>query len=117
MIRAALLAALFCLVAIGAEAQQLSPLDRRVTLHARDIALRDALDRIAIQASVRLSYSGDNLPLDRRVSVARDTALLSDVLMDLVRPYAVRALAVADDHVVLRSEERRVGKECRSRWS
>ena len=101
MTRAALLAALFCFVAVGAEAQQSSPLDRRVTLHARDIALRDALDRIAIQAGVRLSYSGDNLPLDRRVSVARDTALLAEVLMDLVRAYAVRALAVADDHVVL----------------
>lgn len=101
MIRAALLAALCCLVAFGAEAQESSPLDRRVTLHARDIALRDALDRIALQAGVRLSYSGDNLPLDRRVSVARDTALLSDVLTELVRGYAVRALAVADDHVVL----------------
>jgi outer membrane receptor protein involved in Fe transport len=101
MIRAALLAALFSFVAIGAEAQESSPLDRRVTLHVRDIALRDALDRVALQAGVRLSYSGDNLPLDRRVSVSRDSALLSDVLMDLVRPYAVRALAVADDHVAL----------------
>lgn len=101
MIRAALLAALFCFVAAGAEAQESSPLDRRVTLHVRDIALRDALDRIALNAHVRLSYSGDHLPLDRRVSIARDTAPLSDVLMDLVRPYAVRALAVADDHVVL----------------
>ena len=26
-------------------------------------------------------------------------------------------LHVHDDHIVLRSEERRVGKECRSRWS
>lgn len=101
MIRAALLAALFCFGASGAEAQESSPLDRRVTLHVRDIALRDALDRIALTAHVRLSYSGDYLPLDRRVSIARDTASLSDVLMDLVRPYAVRALAVGDDHVVL----------------
>lgn len=101
MIRAALLAALFCLVATGVEGQDPSPLDRRVSLHARDIALRDALDRLALQAGVRLSYSGDNLPLERRVSVARDSALLSDALMDLVRPYAVRALAVAADHVVL----------------
>ena len=101
MIRAALLAALFCLGAIGVEAQESSPLARQVTLHARDIALRDALDRLALQAGVRLSYSGDNLPLDRRVSISRDSAPLSDVLMDLVRPFAVRALAVSNDHVVL----------------
>ena len=32
-------------------------------------------------------------------------------------PEAVRRLAVANSRVRMRSEERRVGKECRSRWS
>ena len=99
MTRAALVAALFCFGVIRAEAQ--SPLDRRVTLHVRDVALRDALDRIATLASVRLSYSGDNLPLDRRVSVSRDTTRLEELLGELVRPFAVAPVAVASDHVVL----------------
>ena len=95
----ALVAALVCVVATSAGAQSL--LERRVTVHARDIALRDALDRISLAAAVKLSYSGDNLPLDRLVSVARDTAPVLDVLGDLVRPYGVDAVAISADLIVL----------------
>jgi iron complex outermembrane recepter protein len=79
----------------------ISPLDRRVTVHLRDVALRDALDRVAILADIRLSYSGDNLPLDRRVSIWRDSALVSDVFVELLAPHGVEARAVSTDHVVL----------------
>lgn len=99
MRRAAVLVAL-CMAATNAAAQ--SPLDRRVTIHARDIALRDALDRVALLANIRLSYSGDNLPLDRRVSVDRDTAAVSEVLGDLLKGYPIVPVTVAADHVVLR---------------
>ncbi|MGH7677333.1 MAG: TonB-dependent receptor plug domain-containing protein, partial [Gemmatimonadaceae bacterium] len=99
MRRGAALCLVLCLSAATAAAQ--SPLDRRVTLHARDIALREALDRIALLASIRLSYSGDNLPLDRRVSVDRDTALVSDVLADLLKGFPVAPVTVGNDHVVL----------------
>src|SRR6476659_6120445 len=34
-----------------------SPLDRRVSLHVRDISLPDALDRISSESTVRLSYT------------------------------------------------------------
>lgn len=100
MRRAALVAALCCIGVHRVDAQT-TALDRRVSLHVRDVALRDALDRLALQASVRLSYSGDHLPLDRRVSANRDTARLGEVLTDLVRPFAVRPVAVGADHVVL----------------
>jgi outer membrane receptor protein involved in Fe transport len=99
MKRAALFTALFCFGAARAEAQ--SPLDTRITLHARDVALRDALDRVALLAGVRLSYSGDHLPLDRRVSVSRDSARLEELLGELVRPFAVVPVAITADHVVL----------------
>lgn len=99
MKRAALLAALFCVGASRVEAQ--SPLDQLVTLHVQDVALRHALDRIALAAGVRLSYSGDDLPLDRRVSVSRERVRLAELLGDLVRPYAVEPLAVGPDHVAL----------------
>ena len=103
MRRAALLVALFLAAAGNAAAQ--SPLERKVTLHARDIALRDALDRVALLASIRLSYSGDNLPLDRRVSVDRDTSAVSEVLGDLLKGFAVAPVAVAADHIVLAPRE------------
>ena len=88
------------LLAAGDAAGQ-SPLERRVTLHVKDVALRDALDRIAVLASVRLSYSGDHLPLDRRVSVDRDTTAVAVVLGDLLHGFPVAPVAAASDHIVL----------------
>lgn len=99
MRRAALLGALFCFAATTAAAQ--SPLERRVSVRLRDVALRDALDRIALLAEIRISYSGDNLPLDRQVSLTRDTAAVSAILADLLRGYAVEPAVVSIDHVVL----------------
>ena len=110
MIRAALATALLILGAVSAGAQTLdsvgpgtsqSPLDRRISLHLRDVALREALDRIAVLADMRLSYSGDNLPLDQRVSIARDTSLVSQLLDELLGPYGVEPRLVSGDHVVL----------------
>jgi outer membrane receptor protein involved in Fe transport len=126
MSRAALFMALLCLGVFSAEAQTSSaesprpredtagtrpraesrePLQRRISIHVRDISLRDALDRVALLAGIRLSYSGENLPLDRRVSISRDTSSVADVLDDLLRPFPVQPVAVASDHVVLTPRE------------
>lgn len=112
MSRAALLVALLGLCGPSAKAQSSArvefvesgrdgPLDRRISIHLRDIALRDALDRVAIAAGIRLSYSGEILPLDRRVSLARDTSTVGDVLADVLQGFAVEPVVVAHDHVVL----------------
>ena len=111
MRRAALVTALLCLGFSTAEAQssstiaESSVLQRRISIHLRDVALRDALDRVALIAGIRLSYSGETIPLDRRVSVSRDTSSIADVLDDLLRTYSVQPLAVADDHIVLTPRE------------
>ena len=81
------------------------PLQRRISVHLRDVALRDALDRIALAARVRLSYSGENLPLDRLVSVSHDTITLGDLLDELLHAYPVQPLVVAADHIVIAPRE------------
>ena len=110
MIRAALATALLCLGFSIAEAQSsMAPppppdstvLQRRISIHLRDVALRDALDRVALIAGIRLSYSGETIPLDRRVSVSRDMAAIAAVLDDLLHAFPVQPVAVAEDHVVL----------------
>ena len=103
---AALFTALLCLGISPARAQapapvNVEPLQRRISVHLRDVSLRDALDNVAALAGIRLSYSGDNLPLDRRVSVSRDTATVADVLDELLRTFPVEPVVVANDHVVL----------------
>lgn len=78
-----------------------SPLDRVVSFHAVDIELRDALDRLAASTRLRLSYSAEALPLDRRACVSVDAAPLGDVLVALLRGAGVEPRAVGVDHVAL----------------
>ncbi|HJP59367.1 MAG TPA: TonB-dependent receptor [Gemmatimonadaceae bacterium] len=77
------------------------PLDRRVSLHVRDISLRDALDRISTESSIRLSYTTEMLPLDSRVCVSFDSIPLGNALGFLLRGTSVLPTAAGGDHVVL----------------
>jgi len=43
-----------------------APLNARVTLHAQDLSLRDAIDRVSAVAHMLIAYSSELLPLDRR---------------------------------------------------
>jgi len=77
------------------------PLDRRVSLHARDISLREALDRLAAESSVRLSYATEAVPLDSRVCASFDSLYLGEALGVLLRGTSVLPVAAGDQHVVL----------------
>jgi iron complex outermembrane receptor protein len=99
--RAAALLAVALLLWPAQDALGQSPLDRRITLRVRDVALRDALDRVAALAGIRLSYSAENVPLDRRVSIARDSTTVDAVLSDLLYGLPLQPVPVASDHVVL----------------
>jgi len=77
------------------------PLDRRISLHVRDISLRDALDRISTESSVRLSYTTETLPLDSRVCASFDSVALGSALALLLRETTVLPIAAGGDHVVL----------------
>lgn len=77
------------------------PLDRIVTVHVRDISLREALDRLAAAGRVRLSYSPEALPLDRAVCVALDSVSLGLALARLLDGVSVTPVIAAADHVVL----------------
>jgi outer membrane receptor protein involved in Fe transport len=77
------------------------PLDRRVSLHARDISLREALDRLAAESNVRLSYATEAVPLDSRVCASFDSLYLGEALAVLLRGTSVLPVAAGDQHVVL----------------
>ena len=78
-----------------------SPLNRRVSLHTRDVSLRDALDRLAADARVRLSYTTEALPLDARVCASFDSLALGDALGVLLRGMPVVPTVGGGEHVVL----------------
>jgi iron complex outermembrane receptor protein len=77
------------------------PLDRRVSLHARDISLREALDRLSAATSVRLSYETEAVPLDSRVCASFDSLYLGAALGLLLRGTSVLPVAAGGEHVVL----------------
>ncbi|HEX8244617.1 MAG TPA: TonB-dependent receptor plug domain-containing protein, partial [Longimicrobium sp.] len=75
-------------------------LDRPVALRAREITLRDALDRLSAAARVRLSYSSELLPLDRRVCVSAAGIALGDALAALVGGAGAEPVVVAGQVVL-----------------
>jgi outer membrane receptor protein involved in Fe transport len=77
------------------------PLDRPLAFSARDISLRDALDRLSAAARLRISYSAELLPLERRVCVSREARTVGDVLAELLHDTRVDAVVAGGDHVVL----------------
>ena len=72
-----------------------SPLDTLVTLRARGVSLRDALDRLGATSGVPLAYSSDLLPLDRPVCVVAERQPLGLVLATLLAGTNVQAQVVA----------------------
>ncbi len=78
-----------------------SPLDRRIPLRARDVSLREALDRIAAAGRFRISYSAEFLPLDRHVCVSTDSIVAGDALAEVLAGVSVSPVVAASDHVVI----------------
>jgi iron complex outermembrane receptor protein len=78
-----------------------SPLDRAVSLPPATRALRDAIDRVAALAALRVSYSAEQLPLGRGVCLGAEGAPAGSVLVALLRDMNVDVVAVGGDQVVL----------------
>lgn len=72
-----------------------APLDTRFSLHAHDVSLREALDRLSAGSGVRLAYSADFLPVDRRVCLAAEQQPVGAILSTLLRGSSVQATVVA----------------------
>lgn len=76
-------------------------LSRRVSLHGRGVSLRDALDRLAAAARIRLSYSAELLELSRPVCLEYESTSVSRVLDDLLAGASVRPVVLGADQIVL----------------
>lgn len=76
-------------------------MDRRISLHGRDVSLRDALDRLAAAARIRLSYSAEAFDLSRPVCLEYESATLSRILDDVLANAPVRPVVVGTDQIVL----------------
>ena len=78
-----------------------APLDRSISITESELPLRVALDRIANVSHLRLTYSADLLPRDKRVCLDLDKVPAGVVLTELLKGTALRPLAMDGDNVVL----------------
>ena len=76
-------------------------LSRRVSLRGRAVSLRDALDRLAAAARIRVSYSAELLELSRPVCLEYESAPVGRVLDDLLADAPVRPVVLGSDQIVL----------------
>ena len=76
-------------------------LGRRVSLHGHDISLRDALDRLAASAHIKLSYTAEELLLSRAVCPSYDSALVGNILTDLLEGTTLHPVSAGNEQVVL----------------
>lgn len=77
------------------------PLDRVVTLGNQSIPLREGLEQVAAAANIRLTYSSELLPSDRRVCARFAGRYVGDVLLEWLGGTGLAPVAVASDRVVL----------------
>jgi iron complex outermembrane recepter protein len=78
-----------------------APLNRTVSVRGGELSLREALDRVAAVAAVRVTYSDALLPLERRVCLQFEAVSLGDVLDALVRDPSVSPRVVGPELIVL----------------
>ena len=76
-------------------------MDRVVSLHGRGVSLREALDRLAAAARIRLSYAAEQLDLARPVCLEYESASVSRILADLLHGALVQPVVLGGDQVVL----------------
>jgi hypothetical protein len=78
-----------------------APLDHRISFQAHDTSLRDVLDRLAVTARIRLSYSGELLPVRRVECIAVTNTAVGDILAALLHGTVMSPTIVGPDQVAL----------------
>ena len=78
-----------------------APLDRVIAVRLRNVSLRDGLDRVAVTSRIRVSYSAELLPLDRRVCLSVDAIAAGDALAELLSGTGIEPVTTGSDQVVL----------------
>jgi TonB-linked SusC/RagA family outer membrane protein len=76
-------------------------LDKKITLHAKDISLKECLDKIGRAANVAFIYTGNYILSVDKVNLNVKNKKVGDVLNNLFRSLPLSYVLV-DDHIVIR---------------
>jgi iron complex outermembrane receptor protein len=72
-----------------------------ISITASDVSLRSAIDRVAAESNVQLSYSADLLPADKRICLDIERMSSGAVLTELLRGTSLRAIVLDANNVAL----------------
>ncbi|HEX9108516.1 MAG TPA: hypothetical protein VF832_14830, partial [Longimicrobiales bacterium] len=89
------------LIAPGGSPDTARALLRPISLRARNLTLRDALERVASAGHLRISYSAELLPVDRSACADFDSWPVGQALRVLLHGLPVRVIPAGGDQVVL----------------
>jgi hypothetical protein len=81
--------------------EQQSVLDKRITMQAKDIPLKDCLDKIARAVDVSFTYTGNYVLSVGRVNLNVKNKKVGEVLTNLFKSLPLSYVLV-DDHIVIR---------------
>jgi outer membrane receptor protein involved in Fe transport len=77
------------------------PLARVISIRLDRVPLAEALEAVALRASLKLSFSSDLLPADAEVTVDRSRAATGDVLRDMLRGTGLTVAVTPGGYVVV----------------
>jgi hypothetical protein len=92
----------------GATAARSPLLARPISVSLTDVPIEAALREISLRASLRLSYSSDIIPADRRVTIVREKTPVGDVIEDVLRGTDLDIVVSPSGYVILVQLPRRV---------
>lgn len=92
-----------CISSIAAGKVKAQDLDKKITISFDKISLKDALDKIAKKASVKIMYSVSKELTATTISMHFKEKPLKDVLNQLLEPYSF-SYEVIDEKIIIRHE-------------
>ena len=96
-----------CLLSVVGLSVYANVLKYSISLTMKNVTLQQLFDEIHRQVGVSIIYSNEIVNDDETITIQVKNSTLEETLK----------MALKRKNILLRSEERRVGKECRSRWS
>jgi len=96
-----------CLNSFAESRTQSLDLEKKVTINFEKISLKDALDKIAVKASVSIMYGISKELTTSSVSLIAKSKPLKDVLDELLAPFPL-TYRVIDDKIVISHDESKI---------
>jgi hypothetical protein len=94
----------FCLLLLIPFAALAQDLDKKISLHLRNVPLKDVLSEIEKLGGLPFSYNPQEISADRKITVRARNKPINEVLDHLLTPLSI-GFAIVDNHVVLRYKE------------